>query len=405
MKLEFNKKYTTIAIYAVMAVSAAAAIILMLVHLDQVKAIAVSLLKLLSPFIWGFALAYILNPILVMFEKLLGKIGKKKMSRKLTRVLSVLLTWGLALLILVVFFSIVIPQLISSIGSLAALFTAWINDIAPLVYQFIEDYDLQGFVAGIDSDAISKLLNTASDMVKGFSGYLTTAIPQLAKATASFASGILNIVLGIIISIYLMFSKELFFAHIKKFLYAFFPKKGVEKALEITHTSNRIFSGFISGKILDSCIIGVLCFIFMSLFRWPYAMLISVIVGVTNVIPYFGPFIGAIPSILILLIVDPKTAIFFAIFILALQQLDGNVIGPKILGDSTGLSAFWVIFSITVFGSLLGPLGMFIGVPLFAVIYTLVRQLSGWMLTHKGMSPDTKDYSSPDQPLFTRQDS
>ena len=405
MKLEFNKKYTTIAIYAVMAVSAAAAIILMLVHLDQVKAIAVSLLKLLSPFIWGFALAYILNPILVMFEKLLGKIGKKKLSRKLTRVLSVLLTWGLALLILVVFFSIVIPQLISSIGSLAALFTAWINDIAPLVYQFIEDYDLQGFVAGIDSDAISKLLNTASDMVKGFSGYLTTAIPQLAKATASFASGILNIVLGIIISIYLMFSKELFFAHIKKFLYAFFPKKGVEKALEITHTSNRIFSGFISGKILDSCIIGVLCFIFMSLFRWPYAMLISVIVGVTNVIPYFGPFIGAIPSILILLIVDPKTAIFFAIFILALQQLDGNVIGPKILGDSTGLSAFWVIFSITVFGSLLGPLGMFIGVPLFAVIYTLVRQLSGWMLTRKGMSPDTKDYSSPDQPLFTRQDS
>lgn len=399
MKLDFNKKYTTIAVYALLTLSAAAAIILMLVHLDKVKAVVLSLLGLLSPFIWGFALAYILNPILVMSEKLLGRIGKKKMSRKLTRVLSVLLTWGLALLILVVFFSIVIPQLITSVGSLASLFTAWVNDITPRVYQLIEDYDLQGFVAGFDSDAISKLLNTASEMVKGFSGYLTTAIPQVAKATASFASGILNIVLGAIISIYLMFSKELFFAHIKKFLYAFFPKKGVEKVIEITHTSNRIFSGFINGKILDSCIIGVLCFIFMSLFRWPYAMLISVIVGVTNVIPYFGPFIGAIPSILILLIVDPKTAIFFAIFILALQQLDGNVIGPKILGDSTGLSAFWVIFSITVFGSLLGPLGMFIGVPLFAVIYTLIRQLSGWMLTRKGMSPDTKDYSSPDQPI------
>lgn len=399
MKLDFNKKYTTIAVYALLTLSAAAAIILMLVHLDKVKAVVLSLLGLLSPFIWGFALAYILNPILVMSEKLLGRIGKKKMSRKLTRVLSVLLTWGLALLILVVFFSIVIPQLITSVGSLASLFTAWVNDITPRVYQLIEEYDLQGFVAGFDSDAISKLLNTASEMVKGFSGYLTTAIPQVAKATASFASGILNIVLGAIISIYLMFSKELFFAHIKKFLYAFFPKKGVEKLIEITHTSNRIFSGFINGKILDSCIIGVLCFIFMSLFRWPYAMLISVIVGVTNVIPYFGPFIGAIPSILILLIVDPKTAIFFAIFILGLQQLDGNVIGPKILGDSTGLSAFWVIFSITVFGSLLGPLGMFIGVPLFAVIYTLVRQLSGWMLTRKGMSPDTKDYSSPDQPI------
>lgn len=401
MKLDFNKKYTTIAVYAVLTMAAAAAIILALVHLNVVKGFFSSLLKLLSPFIWGFALAYILNPVLKAAETLLSKITRGKLPRKPARILGILLTWGLAALILVIFFRIVIPQLISSVTSLASLFTTWVTNITPLIYQFLESYNLQDFnLAGIDSDAVNKLLTTATDMVKSFSTYLTTAIPQLVQATASLATGLLNIVLGVIISLYLMYSKELFFAHIKKFLYAFFPKKGVERVLEIGHESNRIFSGFISGKILDSCIIGVLCFLFMSIFRWPYAMLISVIVGVTNVIPYFGPFIGAIPSILILFIVDPKTAILFAVFILALQQLDGNVIGPKILGDSTGLSAFWVIFSITVFGSLLGPIGMFIGVPLFAVIYSLIRKLSSWMLEKKGMPVETKEYSSPDHPIL-----
>ena len=140
----------------------------------------------------------------------------------------------------------------------------------------------------------------------------------------------------------------------------------------------------------------------MSIFGWPYAMLISVIVGVTNVIPYFGPFIGAIPSILILLMVEPWTALWFAIFILVLQQIDGNIIGPKILGDSTGLSAFWVIFAITIFGSLMGPLGMFIGVPLFAVIYSLVRQFAEWRLSQKGLPTATDDYASKEHPIIKK---
>ena len=401
MKLDFNRKYTTIAIYAVLTVAASALIILGLVHIKAVNAALKSFLKLLSPFIWGFVLAYILTPLLNVTEKILQKLFKGKFPRKGARVIAILVAYGIAVLIVTVFFRIVMPQLISSVSSLAALFTTWVTNITPLINQFIEGYDLQNFnLAGIDSSYIDKLLNTATEMVKGFSTYLTAAIPQVVQATASLAMGILDVVLGVIISIYLLFSKERFFAHVKKFCYAFFPKKGVEKVLEITHESNRIFSGFINGKILDSCIIGVLCFLFMSLFRWPYAMLISVIVGVTNVIPYFGPFIGAIPSILILLIVEPKTALLFAIFVLALQQLDGNVIGPKILGDSTGLSSFWVIFSITVFGSLLGPIGMFIGVPLFAVIYSLVRQISGWMLRRKGMPVETKEYTSPDHPLL-----
>lgn len=401
MKLDFNRKYTTIALYAVITVAASALIILGLVHIKAVNAALKSFLKLLSPFIWGFVLAYILTPLLNATESILQKLFRGRFPRKAARIIAILVAYGIAVLIITVFFRTVMPQLISSVSSLAALFTTWVTNIAPLINQFIEGYDLQNFnLGGIDSSYIDKLLNTAAEMVKGFSTYLTAAIPQVVQATASLAIGILDVVLGVIISIYLLFSKERFFAHVKKFCYAFFPQKGVEKVLEITHESNRIFSGFINGKILDSCIIGVLCFLFMSLFRWPYAMLISVIVGVTNVIPYFGPFIGAIPSILILLIVEPKTAVLFAIFVLALQQLDGNIIGPKILGDSTGLSSFWVIFSITVFGSLLGPIGMFIGVPLFAVIYSLVRQLSGWMLRRKGMPVETKEYTSPDHPLL-----
>ena len=405
MKLEFNKKYTTIAIYTVIVLALSAGIILAMIHLDKVRAILNNFIGLLSPFIWGFVLAYLLNPILNAVENGLQTLCKNKFPRKAARAIGILTSYAALILVLVIFFKIVIPQLIDSVTSLTSSITIWVTEITPLISQLLNnlasDYDLQNLsLAGVDSDIVSKITSTITEMVKGFSNYLTVAIPQIVQTAASLAGGVFDVVMGLIISIYLMFSKEKFFAHVKKFLYAFFPKPAVEKLIDVTHESNHIFSGFISGKILDSAIIGVLCFICMSLFGWPYAMLISVIVGVTNVIPYFGPFIGAIPSILILLIVDPKVAILFAIFILALQQLDGNVIGPKILGDSTGLSSFWVIFSVTVFGSLLGPIGMFIGVPLFAVIYSLVRQLAAWLLERKGMSSDTKDYSSPDHPIL-----
>jgi len=401
MKLEFNKKYTTIALYTVATAAVAAAIILAMIHADTVRSLVNGFFDLLSPFIWGFTLAYLINPILNFAESSISQLTRGKVSKKLNRVISMLLAYAFVVLILWLFFKIVIPQLIESVTSLTSLVTVWINEITPWINQLIIDYDLLNIdLAGISSDVISKLSNTLTEMVKSFSNYLTVAIPQLVQTAASLATGIFDVIMGIIISVYLLFSKEIFFAHTKKFLYAFFPKGFAEKTIDIAHESNRIFSGFISGKILDSAIIGVLCFIFMSIFRWPYAMLISVIVGVTNIIPYFGPFIGAIPSILILLIVDPKIALLFSLFILALQQLDGNVIGPWILGDSTGLSSFWVIFSITVFSSLLGPIGMFIGVPLFAVIYSLVRQLAAWRLETKGLPVETKDYSSPDHPIL-----
>ena len=175
-----------------------------------------------------------------------------------------------------------------------------------------------------------------------------------------------------------------------------------QATLNLTHDSNAIFCGFISGKILDSAIIGVLCFIGCSVLQMPYTVLVSFIVGVTNVIPYFGPFIGAIPSIFIIMIADPLKSLVFAVFVLILQQLDGNIIGPKILGDSTGLSAFWVIFAVTFFGGLFGFVGMLIGVPTFAVIYALVRNFAEFKLGKKGLKTQTPDFASQENPIFQK---
>ena len=229
---------------------------------------------------------------------------------------------------------------------------------------------------------------------------LTGIINATINTTISITSTVVNVFVGIVISIYLWVSKETFFAQIKKFLYAFCPDRFVERMVRLVHSSNKIFSGFVIGKILDSLIIGILCYIGMRLIGIPYALLISVLVGVTNVIPYFGPFIGAIPSILLLLLIDPLEALWFAIFVTVLQQVDGNIIGPKILGDSTGLSAFWVIFAVTFFGGLFGFAGMLIGVPLFAVLYALVKEASENRLVKKDKPLATSSYASEENPLI-----
>ena len=204
---------------------------------------------------------------------------------------------------------------------------------------------------------------------------MTQVLPNLFGGVMRFTSGLLDVVVGIIIAIYLLLSKEIFYAQVKKLLFAFFPRRVAQATLNLTHDSNTIFCGFISGKILDSAIIGLLCYIGCLIFKFPSALLVSVIIGVTNVIPFFGPFIGAIPATLLILIQNPIKALWFVLFVLVLQQLDGNIIGPKILGNTTGLSSFWVLFAILLFGGLWGFVGMIVGVPLFAVIYDVIKKL------------------------------
>ena len=208
----------------------------------------------------------------------------------------------------------------------------------------------------------------------------------------STAAGLWNVVLGIIISIYILIDKEKFCALAKKISYAILPQRAADKTIEITHRSSDTFGKFLSGKILDSLIIGILTFVVLTIFKMPYTLLVSVIVGITNIIPFFGPFIGAIPSVIIILFVSPVKALWFLLIILVIQQIDGNIIGPKILGDSIGISAFWILFSILVAGKFLGLVGMVIGVPLFAVIYSIIKEVVESQLDKKGMKTKTEDY-------------
>ena len=198
--------------------------------------------------------------------------------------------------------------------------------------------------------------------------------------------------IGIIVSIYVMYGRETFSRQCKKIVYALFSPKRANLILHLGNKSNEIFGGFVIGKIIDSIIIGIICFVVLSIMKMPYTVLVSVIIGVTNVIPFFGPFIGAIPCSILILLNDPKMGIYFIIFILVLQQFDGNILGPKILGDSTGLSSFWVLFSILLFGGLFGFVGMILAVPVTAVIFDLIAKLQYYHLRKKGLSPDTRDY-------------
>ena len=398
-KLPLSRRYLTISFYAFLVVIVSALCILAVTNYTTVLNIIKNLLSILTPFIWGGCLAYILNPVLKTCERILNAIFKDRLSRRARRTIGMLMTYIFAIALLAVLLQIILPQIIDSIKNLIPQITAWINTLPVILNDLATRYQLD-INQLTQTQTITMIWNNIQTTITGFISDLTTLIPQLFQLTTSLVGSLLNVLIGIILSVYLLASKELFYAHAKKLGYALFPKRVMDKLLEITHTSNNIFTGFIVGKIVDSTIIGVLCFIVMALFNWPYAMLISVIVGVTNVIPYFGPFIGAIPSILLLLIIDPRTAVMFGIFILILQQLDGNIIGPKILGDSTGLSAFWVVFSITLFSAIMGPIGMLIGVPTFAVIYSLIRDFAEWRLKTKNMATATDDYASPEHTII-----
>ena len=226
---------------------------------------------------------------------------------------------------------------------------------------------------------------------------LSTLVKQVSMSLLAFIKVLWDLVIGFIVSIYILGSKETFTAQGKKILYALLEEKRANGFIEDMRFVNTTFGRYISGKLLDSLMVGIICYMGMKMMDLPYAELISVIVGITNIIPYFGPYIGAIPSTILILMVDPKQALYFVIFILILQQIDGNILEPKILGDSTGLSGFWVIFSITIFGGLFGVLGMILGVPLFAVLYALVGRRFQKMLLRKNMPAETEKYLNLDR--------
>lgn len=401
MKIEWNKKYTTITAYTLIVLVVGVVLYQLLNNFSHFKDSIDIVVKIMLPFVYGFSFAYIFNPILNWFEKkFFPWITKGKIGRKPCRRLSVSLTLIVAIAIIAFLVGLIIPQLAISIANVVSQITQYAEDIKNVIFEFIAKFkNSDTFLPLIQNlmNYIEEVMHSFMDMLsKSFSGIINTTI----TTTLSITSTIINVFVGFVVAVYIWLSKETFFAQIKKIMYALFSSNTVARVLNLTNTANSVFSGFIIGKIIDSLIIGVICYVGMLILNIPFALLISVIVCVTNIIPYFGPFIGAIPSALLLLFINPIKALWFVIFIFILQQVDGNIIGPKILGESTGLSAFWVIFAVTVFGGLFGFVGMIIGVPLFAVIYALVKEGSENLLRKKNMATETRAYASENNPLM-----
>lgn len=358
-------------------------------------------LSVLAPIIIGLVLAYLMCPMQDWIEKKIKKLtDKQKPHPRLSRALSVTCSILILLLILFGLVASIVPELISSIRNLLVSLpdylkntTEWIN--AHITTLKDDQPQLYSFLTGIWDSTLNSATNFAvqfepklDSIASGGADLLTT----LTSSAVSVFKWFTNFLLGIIITIYLLYNKEKYVAQARKLLYATLPEKNVHTFLRIgSHVSYK-FMHFLSGKSLDSLIIGLLCFIGMTVLNMPYITLISLIIGVTNIIPFFGPFIGAIPSGVLILLSEPSKVIPFAIFILVLQQFDGNFLGPKILGDSLGLPMFWTLFAITVGGGLFGFAGMVAFVPLFAAVYTLFSDFLREQLQKKGLPSETEHY-------------
>ncbi len=401
MKRQIDKKYIHLGITLFLTACACICFYYVLFHGTDFSVAKNAAIKIMMPVIDGVALAYILNPIMNFYEKkcitpLINKTNMKNSVKqhKLTRGVSLFLTLISFGLIIYILLLLIVPQVLNSIQSIVMKFPTYMNRINIWFSNMLEVYpDLEGmfdlYWSDIENWFMTQVLPTIQTFVSKVSSSLIGSVIDI-------LSWIFNFIIGIIISVYLLSNKEIYCAQAKKIAYSLLREERANNLINNMRFANKTFGGFLSGKILDSFIIGILCFIGTSILKIPYALLISVIVGVTNVIPFFGPYLGAIPCALILIMINPMKCLVFLIFILILQQFDGNILGPKILGDSTGLSSFWVIFSITLFGGLFGILGMFIGVPLFAIIYAAIKTFVNQRLTKKNLPADTIYYMNAD---------
>jgi len=363
----------------------------------MMKALRV-LMGALKPIVYGAMIAYLLAPMIDFWERLLFQPrvdrahAEGKMCDSGVRGVSLILTWAVVCAAIWVFLSFLLPELYRSVVQLIGnvenyynIVSGWIQkllDLYPEVEQWVID-QMNTYFADMEKLLTTEVLPRAQFIMLTVSGGVFQLVGFLG-----------DLVVGIIVSIYLMATKERCAAHGRKMTYGFLPRQAAAWVFRGLRKADDIFSGFVRGKLLDSIIIGILCFIGCQLLEIPYTPLVSVIVGVTNIIPFFGPFLGAIPSLFLILLANPMKAVYFLVFVICLQQLDGNVIGPKILGDRTGLSSLWVIIAILVGGSFFGVAGMFFGVPVCACLYSLVSFLVELRLRKKGLPEDSASYRS-----------
>ncbi|MCI8497033.1 MAG: AI-2E family transporter [Clostridiales bacterium] len=385
MKFPWNKRYLTISLYALGVIVCAILSYVLIVNFPWLWSKAAKLIHILNPVIWGFAIAYLLCPLFNLFGRAYGRIEKKKPRPRLKKLAQIVSTYVVLLAAVTLLGWVIVPQMVTSVSGLVQNFQSYAASAQQTADSFINQLNLS-------EDILNQLRGVTDNLMNSLLSLLSTALPHVYDFLIGVGNGVKNVLVGLIISVYVLWDKERFAAQVKKVLFAVMNREHACSFIRGCASTHRTFSGFINGKILDSLIIGVLCFLGMSILGMPFPMLISVIVGVTNVIPYFGPFLGAIPSAVLVLLEQPDQTIWFCLFILILQQFDGNILGPKILGESTGLSSFWVIVAILVGGGLFGVLGMFVSVPVFAVLYSLFRSLIAARLREKKLPERTESY-------------
>ncbi|MBP3580791.1 MAG: AI-2E family transporter [Clostridia bacterium] len=389
LRPEMNKKYNTIAVYTLCVTLIIACFIFAIVYSIPIGIFLTRLVNILSPVLYGFVFAYVLCPVCNFFDKCLKKLsGDKKIHRYFLNPISrrggIVITYILFVSVLVGSIYIVIPQISDSFNSFYDNYKIYIARADIFFKDLSENFKF------IPADVVQSIEQSIVSLLERFveSSFqlVTQYSPVLINKVSGFAVGVWNIVLGIIISIYVLAERKNFMRAGKKIVYSMFSVKKATAVCEGIKKTHEVFGGFVNGKLLDSLIIGIICFAGTSILRIPYAPLVSLIVGITNVIPYFGPFMGAIPSVILVFLNDPVKSLWLAVFILVLQQLDGNYIGPKILGQTIGVSSFWIITSLLVMGGLYGVVGMVLAVPLFALLQMLVSKICNGVLMRKGIS-------------------
>lgn len=395
MKRERFLRYLYISLTGALAIVLSISFFFILFRFKEVLGGIKNVTNILMPFIYGAIIAYLLTPVCNSIEKALQPflaryLKSEKQARKAAGGLAILGSLGAAVLFVYFLLAMVLPEIFQSVRSVVVLLPDNVEKWTQWIEGFVSDNQVVLNYVEQFSDEIQQYLQ---DFMKN------VLLPNMQMIVSGVSSGVIsilvilkNLIIGIIAAVYMMASRKKFAAQAKKAIYGTFRVPFANAIIEEIHFADKVFGGFIIGKMLDSLIIGCLCFVIISFMKMPYAMLVSVIVGVTNVVPFFGPYFGAIPSALLILMVSPRQCIYFLIFILILQQFDGNILGPKILGDSTGLSGFWVLFSILLFGGLMGFVGMVIGVPAFAVIYDLAKRGVEHSLRKRNLSLSTKDY-------------
>ncbi len=400
MKIKLNNKYVRWGLTAFLVIAAAICFYYLIFHISNFKANLAVITEILMPIVFGLVMAYLLTPVLNFIDyrlliPLCDKIGIRETEKrnKMLRGCSILITSFLFFFLIYALVAMLLSQIVPSIQSIVANFDTYLDNIMAWLDDLLASHpEIKNYVAkNIDrySNELELWLNNTvltktSELIK-----------TISLSVLSTLGVLWDFILGFIISIYVLANKERFAGQAKKIIYAMFERDSANIIINNFRFTHKTFIGFVGGKILDSAIIGLLCFIGTSLLQLPYAVLVSVIIGVTNIIPFFGPFLGAIPTTILIFVVDPShplNCVYFVLFILALQQFDGNILGPKILGDSTGITGFWVIFAITLFGGLFGVLGMVIGVPLFAVIYAVIKAFVNDALRKKNMPEETSLY-------------